>query len=201
MDVRPDSSDPGLECRPTPIPEDHIAIAKPRRPDDLVYCEPKKLLSELAPEPAQPGELCENTLAPFETERSLKDFVPKIIRFVALGLLAFALWQGVSHLSILDRVILGSGDDASKATLQLEEMSKKLDAMSRQLAESLASRNNEPATKADIDRKAQELKPKISSAVKAASCAGKPNGAVCAVIPNVGTGYCSAGTCSNFTAQ
>jgi len=73
--------------------------------------------------------------------------------------------------------------------------------MSRQLAESLASRNNEPATKADIDRKAQELKPKISSAVKAASCAGKPNGAVCAVIPNVGTGYCTAGTCSNFTAQ
>ena len=38
--VNPDSADPGLsDCRPTPIREDHITIAKPRRRDDLVYAE------------------------------------------------------------------------------------------------------------------------------------------------------------------
>lgn len=49
--VPPDSSDPGLpNCTPTPIREDHITIAKPRRRDELVYVETRNLVSKLAPE-------------------------------------------------------------------------------------------------------------------------------------------------------
>jgi hypothetical protein len=81
----------------------------------LVYGEPKKFLSELAAEPAKPGKLLSYPLEPFEAKRFWKDFVPKIIRLAALGLLGFALWQGLLHLSTVDRTIRGTGDDASTA--------------------------------------------------------------------------------------
>jgi pimeloyl-ACP methyl ester carboxylesterase len=67
--VNPDSADPGLpDCKPTPIREDHITIAKPRRRDELVYAETRSFISKLAPEPSAVGELRGYPLEPFKIE-------------------------------------------------------------------------------------------------------------------------------------
>jgi pimeloyl-ACP methyl ester carboxylesterase len=67
--VNPDSADPGLpDCKPTPIREDHITIAKPRRRDELVYAETRSFISKLASEPSAVGELRGYPLEPFKIE-------------------------------------------------------------------------------------------------------------------------------------
>lgn len=112
-----------------------------------------------------------------------------------------ALWQGVSHLSTVDRTILGNGDDASKTRVKLDDLSKQVDAIARKLAVGQASQNGQPTTKADIDRKAEELKPKVSSAIMSKTCVGKHDGEICAEIQGVGKGYCASGMCANFSSR
>src|SRR5258708_23383572 len=69
--VNPDSADPGLpDCRPIPIREDHVAIAKPRRRDDLVYAETRGFIAKLAAAPALVGELRSYPLEPFKIDWS-----------------------------------------------------------------------------------------------------------------------------------
>ena len=65
--VEPDSADPGLpDCTPTPIREDHVTIAKPRRRDELVYAETRNFISKLAPEPTGIVQLRTYPLEPFK---------------------------------------------------------------------------------------------------------------------------------------
>lgn len=97
--VSPASADPGLpNSRPTPIREDHIDIAKPRRRDDLIYIETKRLIEHLAPEPNAPGELRTDDREPFTIPWSWKPLVPKLVRVAALGVIGVLGWQGVTAL-------------------------------------------------------------------------------------------------------
>jgi len=122
--VNPDSADPGLpDCRPTPIRKDHVAIAKPRRRDDLVYAETRGFISKLAVEPAAVAEVRSYPLESFKIEWSWQQAVPKLVRVGAVGLLAVGLWQGVPLInSTIDKIFriheqVGEVRDLSKETL------------------------------------------------------------------------------------
>jgi tetratricopeptide (TPR) repeat protein/pimeloyl-ACP methyl ester carboxylesterase len=98
--VNPDSADPGLpDCRPTPIRKDHVAIAKPRRRDDLVYAETRGFISKLAVEPAAVAEVRSYPLESFKIEWSWQRALPKLVRVAAVSLLAIGLWQGLPLLN------------------------------------------------------------------------------------------------------
>jgi Putative serine esterase (DUF676) len=84
--VNPASADPGLaDCRPTPIREDHVTIAKPRRRDDLVYAETKSFIAKLAVEPAAVGELRGYPLEPFKIDWSWQQAVPKLVSLIFMS--------------------------------------------------------------------------------------------------------------------
>jgi hypothetical protein len=94
--VSPASADPGLpNCRPIPVRENHITIAKPIRRDELIYVESLALVARLAPRPGNPGVLRTYTLEPFKLEWSWSHLLPKLIRVAAVGLLVFGAWKGV----------------------------------------------------------------------------------------------------------
>jgi hypothetical protein len=89
--VNPDSADHGLpDCKPTPIREDHITIAKPRRRGELVYAETKSFISKLASEPSAVGELLSYPVEPFKIDWSWQKVVPKLVRVAAAVLFAVA---------------------------------------------------------------------------------------------------------------
>jgi tetratricopeptide (TPR) repeat protein len=134
--VNPDSADPGLaDCRPTPIREDHVTIAKPRRRDDLVYTETRSSIAKLAAEPAAVGELRSYPLEPFKIQWSWQHAVPKLVRVAAVGLVAIGLWQGLPLLnSAIDTIFkihaqVGEMRDLSKETFN------KIGDQQRELAE------------------------------------------------------------------
>ena len=92
--VNPDSADPGLpNCLPSPIREDHITIAKPRRRDELVYAETRKFVS-LLEEPASPGQLRTYPLEPFKVDWSWRQLLPKFLRLATAALLVLGIWKG-----------------------------------------------------------------------------------------------------------
>jgi tetratricopeptide (TPR) repeat protein/pimeloyl-ACP methyl ester carboxylesterase len=132
--VNPDSADPGLpDCKPTPIREDHITIAKPRRRDDLVYAETRSFVSKLAVEPAAVEEVHSYPLEPFKIEWSWQQFVPKLVRVAAVGLLAVGLWRGVPLLNSAISTIFKTHDEVlavrdlnQETQRQLAEIKEKL---------------------------------------------------------------------------
>src|SRR5882672_2677797 len=153
--VNPDSADPGLpDCRPTPIREDHIAIAKPRRRDDLVYVETRSFISKLAVEPAAVGELRTYPLEPFKIDWSWQQVVPKLVRVAALSLVAIGLWQG---LPLLNSTI----DTIFKIHAQVKETREDIKELSRRIADLQASRASEPVTPEATDRAAKSIEPAI----------------------------------------
>jgi len=99
--VDPGSADPGLaNCRPTPIRENHVAIAKPRRRDDLVYIEIKDFVSCLGPEPKVAGELNIYPLDPFRIEWSWQQLIPKLVCVFILHCLQQACFRHLNVRSI-----------------------------------------------------------------------------------------------------
>ena len=121
--VSPASADPGLQnCKPTPILEDHIAIAKPRRRDDLIYTETKSLVEHLAPKPKAPGKPRACPLEPFIIEWSWKPLVPKLVRVTAVLLLAVGLWQGVPRLNAAIRAAIETREAVAGIDPKLDEI-------------------------------------------------------------------------------
>jgi tetratricopeptide (TPR) repeat protein len=167
--VNPDAADPGLpDCRLTPIREDHITIAKPRRRDDLVYAETRSFIAKLAAEPAVVGEPRSYPLEPFKIEWSWQQAVPKLVRVGAVGLVAFGLWQGVPLLnSTIDTIFrihaqVGEVQERSKETLE------NIEKLSRQIADLQASRASQPVTPEARDRAAKSIEPAIEDLTRLA---------------------------------
>lgn len=132
--VAPASADPGLpNCLPTPIREDHITIAKPRRRDDLVYAETRALVSKLAPEPAASGTLRTYPVEPFAMEWSWKQLVPKAFRIGAVGLLALGLWAGVPWLRSTYAGIRESQGQIGETQTKTKVIDEKVDALHAKL--------------------------------------------------------------------
>ena len=120
--VEPDSADPGLpDCTPTPIREDHVTIAKPRRRDELVYAETKNFISKLAPEPADAAELRPYPLEPFNMDWSWSRLVPKVMRVAAIGLVATGIWIGVPRLYALYSAIFSTQVQIKQTRLKVED--------------------------------------------------------------------------------
>lgn len=120
--VEPDSADPGLpDCTPTPIREDHITIAKPRRRDELVYAETRNFISRLAPEPIGSVQLRTYPLEPFKMEWSWSQFVPRLIRIGAIGLVAAGIWLGVPRLHAMYSAIFTTQEQVSQTRSKVEE--------------------------------------------------------------------------------
>ncbi|QPF85346.1 hypothetical protein IC762_03150 [Bradyrhizobium genosp. L] len=121
--VEPDSADPGLpDCTPTPIREDHITIAKPRRRDELVYAETRNFIAKLAPEPGGAAVLRTYPLEPFTVEWSWSQFVPKLIRIGAIGLVAVAIWFAVPRLHAVYSAIFSTQAQVSKTQSKIEQL-------------------------------------------------------------------------------
>jgi hypothetical protein len=138
--VDPGSSNPGLpDCRPTPIRASHVSIVKPRGRDDLVYLEAKSLVSRLAPEPIAAGELSIRREEVFDTEWSWQLLIPRLVRLAALGILAFALWQGVGAWRAFD-------ERTTRIDKTTSESAEAIKALARQIADLQAAHAAEPAT-------------------------------------------------------
>jgi tetratricopeptide (TPR) repeat protein len=160
--VNPDSADPGLpDCRPTPIREDHIAIAKPRRRDDLVYAETKSFISKLAAEPAVVGELRNYPLEPFKIEWSWQRAVPKLVRVAAVGVVAFGLWQGLPLINSAINTIFKIDAQVGEVQERSKETLENIEKLSRQIADLQASRASEPVTPEAKARAAKSIQPAI----------------------------------------
>jgi tetratricopeptide (TPR) repeat protein/pimeloyl-ACP methyl ester carboxylesterase len=120
--VQPDSADPGLpNCTPIPIRENHGTIAKPRRRDELIYVETRNLVSKLAPESAGAGELRLYPLEPFKMDWSWSQFIPKLMRIAAIGIIATAIWLGVPRLHALYSAIFSTQVHVVQTRLKVEE--------------------------------------------------------------------------------
>ena len=116
--VSPSSGDPGLpKCSPTPIPKDHITIAKPERRDENVYVEVKNFIERLAPEPEAVGKLNIYPTEAFGEKPSLKFLVPVIIRL--LGLATIVILAGLVFLKEV-RELLGIRNPVSANIVSLE---------------------------------------------------------------------------------
>jgi hypothetical protein len=189
--VNPDSADPGLpDCKPTPIRENHITIAKPWRRDELVYDETRSFISKVESEPAAVGELREYQLEPFKIDWSWQQFVPKLVRGAVVGLFAVALWHGLPLLSSTISMIFRTHEEVGEVSNQIKELS-------RQVAEFQASRAPQPVAPEQIDRKAKEIEPAIHTALTGRNCASKPAGAICAVFLGGGRMTCDGnGRCT-----
>src|SRR6266404_1020663 len=120
--VEPDSADPGLpDCTPTPIRQDHITIAKPRRRDELVYAETRNFISKLAPEPTGLVQLRTYPLEPFKMEWSWSHFVPKLIRVGAIVLVATGIWLGVPRLHAIYSAIFTTQAQVKQTQAKVED--------------------------------------------------------------------------------
>ena len=120
--VEPNSADPGLpDCTPTPIREDHITIAKPRRRDELVYAETKNFISKLAPEAADAAELRPYPLEPFKMDWSWSRLVPKVVRIAAMVLVATGIWLGVPRLHAIYSAIFSTQAQVKQTRLKVED--------------------------------------------------------------------------------
>ena len=162
--VDPGSADPGLpKCQPTGIREDHIAIAKPRRRDDLVYAETKALVSALAPEPDAAGELRVHPLDPFKIEWSWQRLIPKLVRGTALAVLIYGLWQGVPSLISALRSIATTEQHTRDIKQITGETAEKIDALSRQIAALQAGQAPQPVTAEALANAVKSLDPAITS--------------------------------------
>jgi tetratricopeptide (TPR) repeat protein/pimeloyl-ACP methyl ester carboxylesterase len=157
--VNPDSADPGLpHCKPTPIRENHITIAKPRRRDELVYSETRSFISKLAFEPAAVAEIRRYPLEPFEIVWSWHQIVPKLLRVAAIALLALGLWRGVPRLNAaIDTIFMTHQHVVDSANFTSEQLEK----LSRQLADMQARLAPQPVTPEAKDRAAKRIEPAI----------------------------------------
>jgi tetratricopeptide (TPR) repeat protein len=160
--VNPDSADPGLsDCRPTPIREDHITIAKPRRRDDLVYAETRSFIAKLAAEPAVVGEVRSYQLEPFKIEWSWQQVIPKLVRVAAVSLLAFGLWQGLPRLNSAINTIFKIDVQVGEVRDLSKETREDIKELSRQITDLQASRASEPVTPEAKARAAKSIEPAI----------------------------------------
>ncbi len=104
--VSPDSADPGLpNCRPVPIRKNHIDIAKLERRDDLIYIETKRFFSTLSPALSSYGQLRLFPLEPFKVSWSWTSLIPKVVRALAIALLAVGIWQVIPPIRTAFRAV------------------------------------------------------------------------------------------------
>ncbi len=160
--VNPDFADPSLpDCKPTPIREDHVTIAKPRRRDELVYVETRNFISKLVSEPSATGDLRISPLEPFKADWAWQRAFPKLARVAAIAFLAVGLWQGLSLLNSTINTIFKTHEQVGEVRDLSREALEKIRELSKQVADLQASRAPRPVSGEAIDRAARSIEPAI----------------------------------------